>query len=74
MAETRKEPLITINGVTLSEPQAMLVRVAVASFQANELSNPDGLGGDEHGRLQAKVYGNAGTEVLTIMGGGQHRN
>jgi len=72
MAETRKEPLITINGVTLSEPQAMLVRVAVATFQSNELSNPDGLGGDERGCSMAKVYGSAGTEVLTIMGGGHH--
>ncbi|TXT28185.1 MAG: hypothetical protein FD131_3318 [Rhodocyclaceae bacterium] len=62
------EPQIIINGVQLTEAQAMTVRVAVVSFQSNQLSNPNGLGGDEHGRAMARLYGNHANDILDLMG------
>lgn len=59
------EPLITVNGVTLSVGQAMTVRVALTSF-VSEMQT-DGLGDDEHGIELAKSYADRGNEVLRIM-------
>ena len=62
------EPQIVINGVQLTEAQAMTVRAAVVSFQSNQLSNPNGLGDDEHGRAMATLYGSHASDVLHLMG------
>jgi len=57
-----KEPDITINGIRLTEAQAMLVRVAVSSF------DPD-CGDDEHGSLMTKAYTGRMREVFLMMVG-----
>ena len=49
------EPIITINGRTLTVAQAMTMRVAVASM-LSEMSNADALGKDEHGRAMVVGY------------------
>lgn len=49
-----KEPTITVNGVLLSEGQAMTVRVALESFAIDLTEN--GLGSDEHGRKMTEGY------------------
>lgn len=49
------EPHIIINGIELTEAQAMAVRVAVSSFYT-EMGAPDALGEDEHGRAMAAAY------------------
>jgi hypothetical protein len=48
------EPTITINGITLTDAQAMTVRVAIESF-AFDLTS-DGLGEDDHGVTMTKNY------------------
>jgi hypothetical protein len=48
------EPIITINGTTLTEGQAMTLRVALTSFHAELWAH--GLGGDEIGRSIAEGY------------------
>jgi hypothetical protein len=48
------EPTITINGVLLTNAEAMTVRVAIENF-AMDLRN-DGLGEDEHGRTMTRLY------------------
>jgi hypothetical protein len=54
------EPEITINGVPLTNAQAMAVRVAVSSF------DPD-CGDDEHGLMMTNLYASRINEVLRIM-------
>lgn len=48
------EPAVIINGQTLTEAQAMTVRVALQSF-ANNLAE-DGLGDDDHGEKMVELY------------------
>lgn len=48
MMKRRPEPVITINGVALSEGQALTVRVALEDFDSMLAEN--GLGEDETGR------------------------
>lgn len=50
-----KEPTVTINGIMLTEAQAMTVRVAIESFAMSLKS--DGLGDDAHGKEMVKLYG-----------------
>ena len=54
------EPEITINGVRLTNAQAMAVRVAVSSFDAD-------CGDDEHGIAMTKAYTDRLNEVFRIM-------
>lgn len=60
------EPTITVNGVTLSVGQAMSVRVAIGSYLM-EMSDPDALGKDDHGRAMARAYHDRLTEVCRLM-------
>ena len=61
-----EEPEIVVNGVRLSEGQAMTVRVALTTFHG-EMLRPAALGDDEHGRHMSKAYGQRAEEVLTLM-------
>lgn len=49
------EPMIVINGVTLSDAQAMSLRVAVGSLM-QDMQDPTALGDDEHGRFMVGAY------------------
>lgn len=54
------EPEITINGVRLTDAQAMAIRVAIASFDTD-------CGNDEHGRAMTRAYTDRLNEVFRIM-------
>lgn len=61
-----KEPNITINGRTLTEAQAMTLRVALGAFVMDmQLS---GLGNDSNGKELAKAYLSNAKEIASIMG------
>ena len=60
------EPTITINGLPLTEGQAIAVRVAITHF-AMEMGEDGALGDDEHGRELAAAYRKRLTEVLRMM-------
>lgn len=60
------EPRITINGMPLSEAQAMTVRVAVGSLWDSLLAN--GLGDDEMGKSIASGYMERSKEIFVLMG------
>jgi hypothetical protein len=62
------EPHITINGVTLSDAQAMTVRVALESF-VSSLADPDGLGDDDHGHAMTSSYLARVVEIRRAMYG-----
>jgi len=64
------EPAITINGVPLSEGQAMTVRVACTDYQFRLMHEPDACGTDEHGLRMHAAYSERLHEVLTLMTGG----
>ena len=49
------EPIITINGHTLDVAQALALRVAVASM-LSEMSQPNALGRDDHGKAMVTGY------------------
>lgn len=49
-----KEPHVVINGVTLTEAQAMTLRVAIESFDQDLRTN--GLGDDERGLAMTAAY------------------
>lgn len=49
------EPIHSLNGVPLTEGQAMTLRVAM-DFFAMEMANPDALGEDETGRAIRTGY------------------
>lgn len=61
-----EESVITINGQTLTPPQAMAVRVAITNFHA-ETGDPRALGDDEHGIKMCAVYHLRLDEVLKII-------
>lgn len=61
-----KEPEITINGIRLSESQAMAVRVAIDSMFI-EMNNPEALGPDDHGRKMASGYQERCQEIIRLM-------
>lgn len=54
MIKFSNEPIITINGKTLSIGQAMTVRVAIESFMLD--LDADGLGDDDTGRQMTANY------------------
>lgn len=60
------EPVITINGRILIEPQATAVRVAITAYHA-ELQDPDHLGADHDGRRLTHAYRDRLAEVLSIV-------
>lgn len=60
------EPAITVNGVRLSEGQAMTVRVALATF-VMDLSH-NGLGEDKIGKSIATGYKERAHEIFGMMG------
>jgi hypothetical protein len=59
------EPVITINGVELSGPQAMLVRVLVDRFE--EDIQVDRMAEDEHGRARIKSCVALARSILALM-------
>lgn len=66
------EPVITINGRTLVEGQAMAVRVAITAYH-QELQDPDHLGIDRDGRRLTHAYRDRLEEVLSIILGTEPR-
>lgn len=60
------EAAITVNGVRLSEGQAMTVRVALAHF-VDDLQR-SGLGDDEHGKAMVAGYTARAAEMFRMMG------
>jgi hypothetical protein len=60
------ESIITVNGIQLTEGQAMTVRVALGQF-VMELSH-NGLGDDEHGKALVKGYQERAHEIFKLMG------
>ncbi len=61
------EPQIIINGQTLSNAQAMTMRVAISCFFTEHKNNPTLLGSDEHGLAMTQLYAKRAEEVLKIM-------
>lgn len=59
------EPAMIVNGVTLSEGQAMTVRVALQNFAGTLMQ--DGLGEDDHGKSMAKAYLDRIGEINILM-------
>lgn len=62
MAEAR----ISINGVELSEGQAMTLRVALQSF-ASETQEENSLGNDKYGQKLAAAYNARANEVIELL-------
>jgi hypothetical protein len=62
-----KEPVITVNGKSLTQGQAMTIRVALNSFAMDLAEN--GLGDDDHGKTMVKLYTQNASEILSIMHG-----
>lgn len=58
------EPIITIQGITLTQGQAMALRVACSSFLS---SLKDGLGEDEMGKKLTIAYTERVVEVLNLL-------
>ena len=59
------EKEIIINGVTLTNAQALTVRVAVSSFHTDMKEN--GLGNDETGKAIANLYIKRAHEVEQLL-------
>jgi hypothetical protein len=59
-----KEPTITINGQTLSEAEAMTIRVALESLA---FSLVKGLGDDAHGKAITEGYKRAIASIRQLM-------
>lgn len=59
------DPAIIINGHTLTNAQAMTVRVALGSFLMDLKTH--GLGDDEHGRHMTEGYRRALVEIIRLM-------
>jgi hypothetical protein len=59
------EPKITINGITLSISQAMILRLAICDF--NTAVTEQGLGDDDIGRSIAAGYIQKSREVIKLM-------
>lgn len=60
------EPTITVNGHTLTEAEAMTVRVALYDY-ATQLGEPDALGDDQSGRELAAGYLRCTRSVMQKM-------
>lgn len=62
------EAHVIINGVALTQGQAMTIRVALVSFQEDLLSRgPVPLGNDLHGRRMTESYLANARAVLDLM-------
>ena len=69
MVETKtkhNEPVVTINGKTLTPGQAMTVRVAINGFLA-EVQHDDYLGTDQHGLEMTRLYRKACNEINEMI-------
>ena len=66
------EPPITINGTTLTQGQAMTLRVALTTFLM-EMSEDDALGADESGKALARAYEDSGWSVLRLIQEGRDK-
>jgi hypothetical protein len=64
---TDMEPVIYINGIRLTDAQAMTLRVALESFAA-DTTPPDSLGRDRHGRAMRVGYLTAIEGIRRAMG------
>ena len=60
------EATITINGVTLSQGQAMTLRVAIQHFFM-DMSQPNALGNDEIGQSIANGYKTNAQQINTLI-------
>lgn len=60
------EPVITINGITLTEAQAMTVRVSVTNFRSR-MDSRGALGKDETGEAIRQGYLARSTEIVSLM-------
>jgi len=58
------EPVITVNGVTLSTAEAMTMRVALGSFL---MSLQEGLGDDETGKSITRGYKRCADNIHQFM-------
>lgn len=63
--QTAAEPIITINGVTLTNAQAATVRCAIADFW--EQLTTEGLGDDAHGHAMVAAYTARLREVSALI-------
>lgn len=70
-SDNTREPSIVINGVALTEGQAMTVRVAVESFAAD--LSAGSLGADEAGEAITKAYQQRINEIRALMFGTSQR-
>lgn len=61
-----KEACVTINGTMLSGPLASTLRVA-CTHMLSEMTDPDCLGTDEHGRAMVAIYKNHLREILGLI-------
>ncbi len=59
-----REPAIIVNGHTLTEGQAMTVRVAIEMFAVDLRS---GLGDDQHGRVLTAIYLDRIREIRALI-------
>lgn len=66
----KEEPVVIVNGVTLTLGQAMALRVAVSDFYT-QMGEPNALGDDEHGLAMAAAYRAQLALVLRLMKGGK---
>lgn len=60
------EAAISINGHTLTEGEAMTVRVALTDFMFT-LADPNRLGDDEHGRRMTAGYRDCARTIIRLM-------
>lgn len=61
------EATVTINGVTLSNGQAMAVRVAISQFFSEMSADPMACGEDDHGIAMTRLYKENCGAVLALM-------
>lgn len=61
------EARITINGKTLTDAQAMTLRVALGLFLM-DMNNENALGGDKSGEDIRKLYLEEGRQILRLIG------
>lgn len=60
------EAIITVNGHELRVGEAMTIRVALTDFLF-ELSDPNALGDDAHGRRMTAGYRDCAKSILRLM-------
>lgn len=60
------EANITVNGTPLNSAQSMAVRIALTAFHS-DMTQPDALGSDEHGKKMANLYRERLAEVLKLI-------